>query len=478
MADFDLVIVGAGPAGMAAVTMVSGRGLRVAVIDEQLRPGGQILRQPPAPFRVEGWLNGRAYRPLKAALRDFAAITDVEWLGGRSVIGLERKTSGGFRLTIAGPAGVERHDTERVLVATGCYDLPMAGPGWTLPGAMAAGGMQAFLKSQQLLPSEPLVLAGTHPLMLLIAEQVVVAGGTVSTVAFQQSLATMIRALWRAPATVLRNAPLLAGVLAGIAALRRRGVRVRFGLPLSAIEGGDAVSAARFARPGGEAETIACAAIGLCYGFLPQSDLLRLIGASTLWAGPAGGWAARHDAWMRSSVPGLYVAGEAVGVGGAASALPEGRLAALAILLDSGLLDEGEADARARPFRKEQRRRRGFARLLADIADPTEAFAQPLAPDTLLCRCEDVPVARIDAAIETGASANGIKLVTRVGMGLCQGRSCEHALLRRIALRRGTSVETMAGFAVRFPIRPTRIGDLASAMSVARGATNSVQARD
>jgi thioredoxin reductase len=469
---FDLIIVGGGPAGIAAANLLSGRGLSIAVIDEQQRPGGQIARQPPAAFRVRNWLQGQTYRPIKSALARFAAADDIAWHGGRSVIDLQQ-TADGFRLVVSDPTGIEEYRTRHVLLATGCYDLPVPRSGWTLPGTMSAGGIQTLLKGQQLLPAGPLVLAGTHPLMILVAEQVVAAGGTIAMLAFQQSLTAMIRALWAAPVTTLRNLPLLAGVLVSLATLRRKRVPLRFGLSLVGIEGHEAVAAARFIGGNGQCETIACTTVGLCYGFIPQSDLSRRVGADVRWAPPAGGWATRHDAWMRSSIPGLYVAGETAGVGGASSALIEGNLAVLGLLQDIGGLDARDALRAARPLWRRQRSRRRFAALLAAIGDPELALAQTLPPDTILCRCEDVAVGQADEAIARGGSANAIKLETRIGMGLCQARSCEHMLLRRIARHNGTPVADVTGFTVRFPIRPVRIGDLARPRIVAPDATKS-----
>ncbi|MFT3976501.1 MAG: FAD-dependent oxidoreductase [Sphingomonas bacterium] len=460
---FDVAIVGGGPAGMAAANRLGGHGLSVAVIDEQQQPGGQILRQPPASFRVRDWLDGSAYRAPRAALAAFPASGAI-WLGGRSVIGLT-PVAEGFRLQTAGPQGYDAIEAGRVVLATGCYDLPMARPGWTLPGVMSAGGVQTLLKSQQLVPDAPLALAGTHPLMLLVAEQVIAAGGTVACVAFEQPLAAMIGPAIHAPAAALASAPLLLGALAGLIRLRRRGVAIRFGQALAAIEGEDRARGVLLRAPDGREERIACASVGLCYGFVPQSDLTRLAGASVVHAAPAGGWAARHDDGMRTDVPGLLVAGEAAGVGGAACALTEGRLAALSILVDAGLAPVASVRREAVSLRRRRIRQRGFAAMLAAMGDPSPAFAQPLPPEALLCRCENVSMGIVAAAVAEGLPANAVKLGTRIGMGLCQGRSCEHALLRLIAARDGADPADVPGFAARFPVRPARIGDIAGVAS-------------
>jgi thioredoxin reductase len=455
----DVAIVGGGPAGQAAALQLTASGARVAVIDEQPRPGGQILRQPPTSFAVRGWMAGGSYAGLRAQLGRFEAEAAATWRGGRSVLGAARDGAGGFALTLAADTGVETLGADRLLVAAGCQDLAVPVPGWTLPGVYAAGGLQAFLKSQRIVPGDRVVLAGTHPLQLVIAAQIVAAGGAVAAVLFAQPLARMAAALAGTPGVAAQHLPALVEAAAALRALRRQGVPVRFGTGLSRIVGEDRVEAV---EAGGD--RIACDTVGLCFGFVPQSALPRMLGAAMRPAGRAGGWAAEHGPAMDSSVPGLFVAGETTGVAGAPAAAVSGALAAIGLACAAGLLPAAEADRRAAPLRRRRAALLRFADLLDRVADPRPWFPA-LAPDTEVCRCEEVPLAAITPHLER-LSANAIKLETRCGMGPCQGRNCEPTLLRLM----GTRAD--AGFAARFPARPVSIADLAAPADVAPPATN------
>jgi len=445
---FDIAIVGGGPAGQAAALQLVALGLSVAVVDEQLRPGGQILRQPPVGYAVDGWMTDRSYAPLRDQIARFEAAPGLHWMGGRSVLGLTVRGSDDFALTVSSPEGVERIESRRVLIAAGCQDLAVPMPGWTLPGVYAAGGLQAFLKSQRVIPGERLLLAGTHPLQLVIAAQTVGAGGSVEGVFFAQPFARMAAVMASAPLAAIGHVGLLLSTVSALRALRRHRVPVRFGMPVERVVGEHRVEGLVVGGKTYEGDTV-----GLCFGFVPQSALPRMAGAKIRPAGRAGGWAAVHDRWMQSTVPGLFVAGETTGVAGAPAAMAAGEIAGAGIALDLGVIDATAAERLASNARDRRAGHLRFAALLDAVADPRRSFPA-LEDDTLLCRCEDVPASRIVALIGD-RSANAVKLATRCGMGACQGRNCEPTLLRLIDDPRDP------GFTARFPARPVTIADLA-----------------
>ena len=460
---YDVAIVGGGPAGQAAALRTLAAGLSTCMIDEQQRPGGQILRQPPVEFGRAGWMQGALYRELREQLDRIEREPKLDWIGGTSVLGIAREDDG-FTLTLAGE-GPRVLRAARVLVAAGCYDMPVALPGWTLPGAMSLGAVQTLLKAQGVLPGQRFALFGTHPLMLVLAEQLVDAGGEVAAVVFAQSFAEMARrALPHLPSATATPAPLLAAFKSW-RRLRRAGVAITYGGQAARIVGDGARVTGIEIVQGGARRLVACDIAAMGYGFLPQADLPRAAGAQVRWSRPAGGWETVADGWMRSSLPGLYVAGETTGVTGADAAMAEGAIAGLAIACDAGAVDRRRAQREHGELAARRRSLDGFIALLRAAADPRGALPEPDS-ETLLCRCEDISAATVDGAIAAALAvgkdfgASAIKLRCRAGMGLCQGRSCEHALVRRIAAAQGRDPADVAGFRTRFPARPVTVGDL------------------
>ncbi len=470
----DVAIVGAGPAGLAASGLLSRHGAACTVIDEQRAAGGQILRQPPREFRVRNWLPGRLYGKGKALLQGLESMPGVTWRFSTTVLGLfpndDRSTAERYpwRIWLSGPEGAEFMLARKVLVAPGCYDRPVAFPGWMLPGVMAAGGLQAMLKSQQLIPGDRIVLAGSHPLQLIVADQIVKAGGRVEGVYFAQSQRQLLSAPW-SPATLWANRFKYAEALASRRRLRRAGVPVRFGWTVTEAVGDGRVEGLVVAPVGPDgrpdrsaSRTVACDLAGICFGFLVSSELARQGGASASWSEARGGWIVRHDRWMRSDRQDLSVAGEITGVEGSDVAMLEGGLAALGLLLDLGRLDEREGARIAAPLRREREQHRAFARHLRQGAQAPPGLLDSLADDdTVLCRCEGISVGRLRQMMhehDTLVSANAVKLLCRPGMGPCQGRYCGHNVQNLIARVRGLSPEAVGGFTPQPPVKPVAIG--------------------
>ncbi len=469
----ELAIVGAGPAGMAAAEAAVDHGVEVTLIDEQMRPGGQFLRQPPAEFNVSGWLGAAVYRDGKQLLERVSGDRRPAWMLQSSVAGIFRngeEGQGRFTLLVERDGTTRQLKAESVLIAAGCFDLPVVFPGWNLPGVMAAGGIQAFVKSQAFVPGQRFLFAGSHPLQLVVADQILQAGGSVAGVLFLQSRRRALELL-RHPSVVLRNADKLAQTAGILGRLRKAGVPVRFRQTVLAANGEDCLQSVTTVPVGADgridrtaAADIECDRLGVCFGFLSSSELARQAGVKCRWEPSRGGFIAEHDDSMASSVAGIYVAGETTGVAGSDVAALEGRIAGLGAAAELGRIDPGQVGRLMHGPRRQLRARERFARLLAALSWPGPAlFDQLMADSATLCKCEGVKVGTLRHQLEENpgmTTASSVKLLSRVGMGLCQGRYCHFALSRLMAGHLGMSEDHVGGFTARFPAKPLAIDSL------------------
>lgn len=462
--SFEAVVVGAGPAGLAAVEVLGSRGVKTVVIDEQPRPGGQILRQPPEKFRVASWMTSPLYRKTRQLLHRAVLKPGSAWLFSTSVLGLAREPDGRFRLWVQNERGCSAVTADAVLVASGCYERPMAFPGWTLPGVMGAGAIQAFVKSQQFVPGDRFVFAGSHPLQLVVADQLLAAGAEVAGVFFTQPLSAAM-AMMRHPRILVQGRLQLSETAAILRRLRRASIPVRFGTSIVRVDGTDEVEAATMApvdRGGnldrGRSETVMCNRIGICYGFAASSELARQAGAEAFYRAHDGGWLIRHDRWFESTVPRLFVAGEVTGLAGADASLYKGRLAGIGLARTLEKVGDLDASRQARPARRALRRYEQFATRLNRMSRPPEGLASALmTEETCICRCESVSygdLRRVLAGHDHIRSANAVKLATRAGMGMCQGRLCGHNVMQLVSEARKTPVADVGSFQVQFPVKP------------------------
>lgn len=471
----ELAIIGAGPAGMAAAEIAVDCGVDVTVIDEQPAPGGQIYRQPPDEFDVSDWLEGRTYAVGKALLRRVQDDDRIRWNTGSTVSSIlsaaEAVGEGRFRLIIDGPEGIRQLAAESVLIAPGCYDMPVLFPGWNLPGVMAAGGIQVFVKSQRFVPGERFLFVGSHPLQLVVADQLVQAGADVAGVLFAQSRRRALKLL-RFPAIVWRGRSKLLQTAAILSRLRRARVPVHFRETLLRANGSDCVDSVTVASVGpdgvadpAQSRDIACDRLGICFGFLASSELARQAGTATRWDASRGGWIVTHDEWMQTSVPGLAVAGEITSVAGAEVAAEEGRLAAIGCALHLGRIDRLHADRLAGEPRSALASLNPFAHLLSELSWAGDRCLDQWISDASinLCKCEEVTVGAFAEQLRCNpdiTSASAAKLLTRVGMGPCQGRYCHFAVTRLVARLSGEPEAAAGSFTARFPSKPLGISAL------------------
>lgn len=407
--EADLAVVGAGPAGIAAVVAATRAGRRVALLDAGLTPGGQIWRHAPgkaAPGEARQWID---------------RLTNSSFVGlyGTSVVDLHRADRGsGFTLLAERATTACRVDARAVVLATGARERFLPFKGWTLPGVFGVGGAQALLKMGTTVAGKRVVVAGSGPLLLPVAASLSRAGARLALVAEQAAPAAVRRfaiSLWRRP-DLLRRA---VGYRAAFAR-----TRYATGTWVTAAEGDTQVERV-VVTDGRRSRTIACDLLCVAYGLVPNTELARLAGC-VIDRGVVA-----VDELQQTSVPGIYCAGEPTGIGGVDVALVEGQIAGSAATGITGL---------DRLFASRSRLRRDAARMEHTFV-PRDELRVACTDDTIVCRCEDVSRGALDPAWSTRQA----KLYTRAGMGPCQGRIC------------GAALEFLFGWtsdSVRAPIEP------------------------
>ena len=449
----DLVIIGAGPAGMAAAAEAAELGLSVTVLDEQPRAGGQIYRDVDRVAETRGILLGKDYThgtSLTAKLRHDA----IDHVSGAVVWAIED----GFHISYTKDGRGVQIGAERVLLATGALERPMPLPGWTLPGVMTAGAGQILLKQSGVLARRA-VLVGSGPLLYLIAAQMVRAGTPPKALIETQTRRDMIGAL-RHIGGALRGWRYLLKGLGMLAEIRRAGVRRHVGAADIAIEGTDKAEAVTFTSRG-KAHRILCDTVFLHHGVVPNTQAARSLGITHEWDAVQACFTPSVDDWGQSDVPGVFIAGDGAGIGGAKVAEVAGRLAALKVAEALGRISVSDCDHRAAPLRSAKARELA-ARPFLDMAYPP--CSEALAPDdaTIVCRCEEVTAGAIRGYAKLGCiGPNQAKAFGRAGMGPCQGRYCGLTVTTLLAEANAQTPDETGYYRIRPPLKPVTLGELA-----------------
>jgi len=457
-AAYDLAIVGAGPAGMAAATLAAQLGVSTIVLDEQPEPGGQIYRgiERLAATRAKHFaILGPDYEAGLALANAFRNAR-IEYLSGTQVWQAEPEGRVFFRRN--GAAGILT--AKKLLIAPGAMERPLPIPGWTLPGVLTCGAGQTVLKANGLVPEGRVVLAGCGPLLLLLAAQLTRAG--VKPAAILQT--TFNR--WAAAPHLLGfvGAPgYLSKGLAMLRELKGAGVPIYRNVDKLAIRGDEKVRAVEFASDSVK-HTLDVDTLFLHQGVVPNGNLSWSLGLAHEWDDMQRCYRPTLDAFGRSSRAGLLVAGDAGGIIGAKGAEHMGRIAAAAAAKDLGKLSLDELVEHTNDARAQLNRHRAARPFLDALYRPAQQWIAPPDADTIVCRCEEVRAGEIRKLVtqQNCPGPNQLKSFMRAGMGPCQGRLCGLTVVELIAESRGVPVSEVGYYRIRPPIKPVTIGDLAT----------------
>jgi NADPH-dependent 2,4-dienoyl-CoA reductase/sulfur reductase-like enzyme len=455
------VIVGGGPAGLAAARAAAGAGVEVVIVDDNRELGGQYYRRPPPAFGASP-----GARPTREAADGVRLVEEVRALGVE--VRLDTVAWGVFdQRTVAVTSGetTERLAARTLVLAPGAYDRPVPFPGWTLPGVLTAGGAQNLIKAYRVLPGRHVLVAGSGPLLLVVAHHLHEGGARVAAVCE----AAPLRGLWRQAFQMLPHLNFVQQGYRYWRELRDAGVPLLTGHVIRQALGTTELTRAVVAacddawRPiVGTERSFDVDALVVGYGFVPSVELSRLAGAEHRYVAEVDAWLPVRTAELETTVPGVFVIGDGAGVAGSAVALEEGTMAGLAVAHRLGRIGGAEYPTLRARARGRLRHLAGFRAVMDHIYRVGPGLYRLAADRTTLCRCEEVTVGEARAAIAEGATqVNEIKAWTRAGMGRCQGRFCGPALAHLIAQATQRTVPEAGTFTARPPTRPVPLGALA-----------------
>jgi thioredoxin reductase len=450
----EILVIGAGPAGLSAAIAARRAGAQVLILDERKLPGGQYFKQ----LSVDaGPKSDRQHREGRRLIE--------EALGLGVAIRSDALVWGAFEpleLAASVAGGTLRLQPQRLVIATGAYERVPPFPGWTLPGVMTTGAAQTLWRTARRLPGQRVLVAGNGPLNLQVAVELLDGGADI--VAVVETAASPGAKDLGVLARMAADAPLLfADGLRYRAKLRAHGVPLIHGAVVKRAERRNDALTADVGRRDltGAVQSFDVDAVCLGYGFLPSNEIARALGVVHDFDARRGYLVVRRDQSGQTSIREVFAVGDCAGLGGARVALAEGTIAGFAAAKSLGYTLSPEAERRLVKAHNQRARHRRFQSALWTLFAAPPLRLELARRDTLICRCEEVTLGAIDEALSEGyATAGNVKRRTRAGMGPCQGRYCGPLIDGLVAERCGFPQDEFSGFAPRMPLKPIVIADL------------------
>jgi D-hydroxyproline dehydrogenase subunit alpha len=451
-----VLIIGGGPAGLRAAIAAAEYGVQCLIIDENLQPGGQIYRQLPKAFKVKKpELLGDDYTQGRALIERAAASADrIEIWNDTTVWGVFEPR----QVAVIRNNALVLIEADAVVVAAGAYERPVPVPGWTLPGVMTAGGAQALIKSQRIRPGNRILLAGTGPLQLVVANQMLDAGLDVAVVADAASTRLPFQQLFN----LFSRFDLLKQGFEYLFNIRKSGVPILASHVLKSVVGEKNVQGAVLCKIDSRLQPIEGTekpydvdTVCIGYGLISNTWATRMFGCAHKYVPRMGSWIPGFDENMQTDRDGVFVAGDGAGVAGVLTARCQGAMAGIYAAVHCGAVSTRDAERAAVPYRKKLVGLNRFRRAMDTIYPMGAGLYANITDDTLVCRCEGVTAGEIREAIRQGTGdPNDIKKRTRAGMGYCQGMNCFPTIAMILSREFGMEAEAVKILTPRPPGRP------------------------
>lgn len=451
---FDVVVVGAGPAGMSAAIQAAKHGATVCLLDEQLRAGGQIYRNVSNTKPTQAKILGKDYLAGRKLVQELEQ-TSVDHRAGVTVWNVGEDGA----VTYSRNEQAQQVQGRHVILATGAIERPVPIPGWTLPGVITAGAAQIMMKSEGLV-AQNAVLVGSGPLLYLVATQLLAAGAPPKALVETQTRQNLMSAMphfWGA----VKDWKQLAKGMRFLWALKRAKVPRFTAATDIAVEGTDHAQAVTF-RAGGTEHRIEADMVLLHQGVVPNTQISRSLRLDHRFDGIQRCFHPVTDALGQTSHPMFSIAGDGAGIGGAKVAAILGRLSALNALARVGKIEDTLRDKKAVDLIKARQSELSIRPFLDVLYSPPESIFLP-ADDTIICRCEEVRAGDIRKFAAMGCEGpNRTKVFGRCGMGPCQGRNCGLTVTEILAAEHKHTQDEVGAFRIRAPLKPVTLSELAA----------------
>ena len=457
----DVVIIGAGPAGMSASNMIHEYGGRAVILDEQSEPGGQIYKAIDRVMRDRpnelSWL-GSAYHDGARLTKKFRSQAK-DYQPGSTVWHIECRNLDGLYNIFYSQAGVSKKiETKYIVIATGAMERPVPIPGWTLPGVMTVGAVQSVLKNSGMYPSGKLVLAGAGPLVLQLASQLIGAGISILAILDTSPKGSFLKALRHFPRALFAGDYLYKGWNLTNKIMQSNTKVYRNVTELNAS--GDGRLQNLSFKVNETKHCLKADTLALHEGILPNVQLTRLLDLEHVWSPRQRSFSPVVNSWGETSLSGVFVVGDGAGVSGARTAEYSGAIAGIIILERLEYIKESQRDLIIEDRKFRRLLDEGIRPFLDTLFPAPERIGE--VPDkTIICRCEEITAAEIREVVKKGCSGpNQAKAFLRCGMGICQGRMCGTSVTEVMSKALEKKPAAVGAFRVRPPIKPLSLEEI------------------
>ncbi|MBW2081879.1 MAG: FAD-dependent oxidoreductase [Deltaproteobacteria bacterium] len=459
MQEFDVAVIGAGPAGISAAIESAALGVSVALIDDSPLPGGKVFAYPVNYLEgSERKIRNRLFRGM-GHFKDRIFIfseTEVWNIQGEYTLGLCRKEISGAK-----PLEIR---AKKIIISIGALERSLPFSGWTLPGVFSLGGMNKLAK-KGIVPGKRILIAGSGPLQLVLAYHLLKAGGSIEGIINIASPMQMVGGL----PGIFTSASysLLKSGLRYLINIKVNRIPTYFSHAVSRIDGTDGVESVTIVKLDkchkpvkGSERQINADCVGYGLGLIPSLDLTRLCGCAHVFDEELGYWRPKLNGNMETTRPGVFVAGDCLTIKGYLAAIEEGKIAAAEACYQLGVHNKNHLGSTFAASSRKLKRYRRFARALEALSRPRPGLLDLITEDTVVCRCEEVTFGQIRSAVTAGArDINDIKRRTRLGMGHCQGRFCGQ-VINELIMKLTGNMQKREMFTSRIPARPIPFGVL------------------